>query len=92
MPANAIADLKSTPAPLVIIEEPDDTSESVSDQGDAIRIVMERRKRQRRSKIILGGTPSVAGLSRVEEFIALSDKRVLPIRCHDWCCARQCPF
>ena len=81
--ANAIADLKSTPVPLVIIEEPDDTSESVSDQGDAIRIVMERRKRQRRSKVILGGTPSVAGLSRVEEFIALSDRRVLPIRCHE---------
>lgn len=61
----------------------------MSDQGDAIRIVMERRKRQRRSKVILGGTLSVAGLSRVEEFIALSDKRVLPVRCHDWCCARR---
>nr|VFK22159.1 MAG: hypothetical protein BECKLFY1418C_GA0070996_11117 [Candidatus Kentron sp. LFY] len=31
---------------------------------------------------LYGGTPSVAGLSRVEEFIALSDQGVLPIRCH----------
>jgi len=81
--SNAISDVKSTPSPLVMIEEPDDTSENVKAQGDAIRLVKERLKRQRSGKLILGGTPSVEGISRVEEQIALSTQRVLPITCHE---------
>lgn len=81
--SNSIADVKSTPAALVVIEEPDDTSENVKSQGDAIRLVKERLKRQSRSKLIIGGTPSVEGLSRVEEQTKLGTQRVLPITCHD---------
>lgn len=81
--SNSISNVKSTPAPFVVIEEPDDTAENVRDQGDAIRLVRERLKRQRRGKLVLGGTPSVKGISRVEEHVELSDKRVLPIACHD---------
>lgn len=81
--SNSISNVKSTPAPLVIVEEPDDTSDNIKSQGDAIRLVKERLKRYRNGKLVLGGTPSVKGLSRVEEHIDLSDQRVLPIACHD---------
>lgn len=81
--SNAISDVKSTPSPLVVVEEPDDTNENVKAQGDAIRLVKERLKRQRRGKLILGGTPSVEGLSRVEEQTNLSTQRVLPVTCHE---------
>lgn len=81
--SNSVSNVKSTPAPLVIVEEPDDTSDNVKEQGDAIRLVKERQKRYRNGLLVLGGTPSVKGLSRVEENILLSDQRVLPIACHD---------
>lgn len=36
--SNSISNVKSTPAPLVIVEEPDDTNENIKEQGDAIRL------------------------------------------------------
>lgn len=81
--SNSASNVKSTPAKLVVVEEPDDTNENVKDQGDAIRLVKERQKRYRSGTLILGGTPSVKGLSRVEEQLNLTDQRVLPIACHD---------
>lgn len=80
--SNSISNVKSTPAPLVVVEEPDDTSENIKDQGDAIRLARERLKRFRKGKLVLGGTPSVEGLSRVQEFLELTDQRVLPVECH----------
>jgi len=81
--SNSAGNVKSTPAPLVIVEEPDDTSDNVKDQGDAILLVRERLKRQRHGKLVLGGTPAVKGVSRVEEYVELGTQRMLPIKCHD---------
>lgn len=81
--SNSISNVKSTPAERVVIEEPDDTNENIKEQGDSIRLAKERLKRYRRGQLILGGTPSVKGISRVEEYINLSDQRVLPIACHE---------
>lgn len=81
--SNSISNVKSTPAEKVVVEEPDDTNESIKEQGDAIRLMRERIKRYRHGQLVLGGTPSVAGVSRIEEYIAISDQRVLPVRCHD---------
>lgn len=81
--SNSVSNVKSTPAPLVIVEEPDDTNDSVGDQGDSIRLARERVKRFRKRKFILGGTPSVAGLSKVEHYVSLGSQRVLPVTCHD---------
>jgi phage terminase large subunit GpA-like protein len=81
--SNSISNVKSTPAEKVIVEEPDDTNENIKEQGDTIRLAKERLKRYRNGQMALGGTPSVKGISRVEEHIDLSDQRVLPIRCHD---------
>ncbi len=80
--SHSVSNVKSTPAPIVIVEEPDDTKENVKEQGDSLRLVRERLKRFRAGKMVLGGTPSVAGLSRVEEYMSISTQRVLPIECH----------
>ena len=81
--SNSVSNVKSTTAHFVFVEEPDDANENVGNQGDSIKLLFERTKRVRRPKKVLGGTPSVKGFSRVAEYIELSDKRVLPVRCHD---------
>ena len=81
--SNAIRSVKSTPAKFVFVEEPDDANENVKEQGDSVLLLWERTKRQRNYKRVLGGTPSVKGFSRVEAFLAKSDKRVLPVECHE---------
>ncbi|WP_394201063.1 phage terminase large subunit family protein [Marinagarivorans algicola] len=81
--SNSVSNVKSTPAPVVIVEEPDDTNTSVGDQGSAIALVRERIKRFRRKKIVLGGTPSVKDFSIIESHAKLSTQRVLPITCHE---------
>jgi phage terminase large subunit GpA-like protein len=81
--SNSVSNVKSTPAPIVLVEEPDDTNGNVGDQGDSIRLARERNKRFRKAKFVLGGTPSVDGLSEVQSYIRLGTQRVLPIVCHD---------
>jgi len=68
---------------LGVVEEPDDTSDDVKGQGDSISNLEERLKRYTNSKMIVGGTPAVKGLSKTEHRIEASDARVLPIECHD---------
>lgn len=81
--SNAIGTVKSTPAKFVFVEEPDDANENVKNQGDSVLLLWERTKRQRNAKRILGGTPKIKGFSRVERYTLRSDRRVLPIVCHD---------
>ncbi len=81
--SNAAGNMKMTTADFVFVEEPDDANENVGNQGDSIKLLFERTKRVRRPKRVLGGTPSVKGFSRVAEHIDRSDKRVLPVACHD---------
>ncbi len=81
--SNSVSNVKSTPAQVVIVEEPDDTNANVGDQGDAIRLARERVKRFRNSKFVLGGTPSVEDVSEVQHYTKLGSQRVLPVTCHD---------
>lgn len=81
--SNSVSNVKSTTAHFVFVEEPDDANENVGNQGDSIKLLFERTKRVRRPKKVLGGTPSIKGFSRVAEYIELSDKRVLPVKCHE---------
>ncbi|WP_179957470.1 phage terminase large subunit family protein [Exilibacterium tricleocarpae] len=80
--SNAIRSVKSTPAKVLFVEEPDDSNENVKEQGDSVLLLWERAKRQRKPKKILGGTPALKGFSRVERHILRSDRRVLPVACH----------
>lgn len=81
--SKSISSVKSTPAKLAIVEEPDDTTSNLKEQGNSIALLWERLKRIRNSMRMLGGTPSIEGLSKVEEHILISDQRVLPITCHE---------
>lgn len=80
--AKSISSVKSTPARIVVVEEPDDATDNLKEQGNSIKLLWERTKRQKNAKRVMGGTPSVEGLSKVEDHIRLSDQRVLPIQCH----------
>jgi len=83
--SNSPGNVKSTSSVgLALIEEPDDTSDNVAEQGDAIGLTEERLKRYTGNKLlIVGGTPAVKGVSKTEARLAQSDKRVLPIACHE---------
>ena len=82
--SNSPGNVKSTSKVGVgIVEEPDDTQDNVAGQGDAIGLLEERLKRYIGSKLIMGGTPAVKGLSKTEARLKQSDNRVLPITCHE---------
>ncbi|MFT0212843.1 terminase gpA endonuclease subunit [Pseudomonas sp. F1_0610] len=81
--SNSPASVKSTPVPRVIVEEPDDCNLNLRGQGDSIKLAKERLKTFRRPKVIIGGTPTLKGLSAIDAEMELSDKRVGLVPCHD---------
>lgn len=81
--SNSPSNVKSTPAPRVFVEEPDDASINVGKQGDSIKLLEERTKTYARRKVVYGGTPSVKGLSTIEESYELGDRRQFLVPCHD---------
>ena len=81
--SNSPTNVKSTPAPRVFVEEPDDASENVGKQGDSIKLLEERTKTYDDRKVVFGGTPSVKGLSTIEAAYLVSDQRVFEVPCHD---------
>jgi len=81
--SNSASSVKSTPAPVVIIEEPDDTNADVKGQGNTIKLLMERTKSFYRRKILYGGTPTIKGVSEVEAAYNRSDQRKLFVPCHE---------
>jgi len=81
--SNSISNVKSTPAPRVFVEEPDDAADNVGKQGDAIKLLEERTKTYHRRKVVFGGTPSVKSLSTIEDAFLGSDQRKFFIPCHE---------
>lgn len=81
--SNSPSNVKSTPAPNVFVEEPDDAAINVGKQGDAIKLLEERTKTYQRRKIVFGGTPSLKGLSTIEDAYKNSDQRKFYVPCHD---------
>jgi len=76
--------VKSTPAPILCVEEPDDAERDLRGQGDSIYLLRERAKTfGKRSKLLIGGTPSVAGLSTIDHEYHTSDQRLFMVPCHD---------
>lgn len=80
--SNSPSSVKSTPAPVVCVEEPDDCNENVRDQGDTITLLEERTKTYTRRKVVFGGTPTIEGISRIEAAYKLSDQRKFFVPCH----------
>tara|TARA_B100001105_G_scaffold220389_2_gene187719 strand:- start:5750 stop:7786 length:2037 start_codon:yes stop_codon:yes gene_type:complete len=79
--SNSPGSVKSTPAPFVAVEEPDDSNANVKGQGDTIALVRERTKTFARRKLVFGGTPTVEGVSKIEEAYKGSDKRQFWVPC-----------
>ncbi len=79
--SNSPSSVKTTPAPVVCVEEPDDANENVKDQGDTITILRERTKSYARRKMIFGGTPTVEGISRIAAAYDASDRRKFYVAC-----------
>lgn len=79
--SNSPSSVKSTPAPVVAVEEPDDCNTNVKDQGDTITLLEERTKSYTRRKVIFGGTPTVEGFSRIDAAYKSSDQRQFWVPC-----------
>lgn len=79
--SNAAVNVKSDPAPVVCVEEPDDCNANIAGQGDSITLLEERTKTFMNRKVILGGTPTIDGISRVQAEFALSDQRKFWVPC-----------
>lgn len=73
--------VKSTSAPVVAVEEPDDCNANIKGQGDTIKLLEERTKTFPVRKVIFGGTPTIEGLSRVDAAYRASDKRQFFVPC-----------
>lgn len=81
--SNSIADVKSTSARDLIVEEPDDCNLNLRGQGDAIKLLSERGKSYRDVKELIGGTPSIEGVSSIAAEMELSDKCYWEVPCPD---------
>lgn len=79
--SNSPADVKSTSARVVIVEEPDDASTNVRGQGDAIKLAEERAKAYPDHLILIGGTPTAKNASSIEAEILASDQRRYHVPC-----------
>lgn len=81
--SNSPADVKSTSAKVIYVEEPDDTNDDVKGQGDSITLLRERAKSIRETLEIIGGTPTAKGASKVEKEIRTTDRARFFVACHE---------
>ena len=83
--SNSPSSVKSLPVPVIFVEEPDDCNLNLNSQGDSITLAKERAKSFpiNQVKYIIGGTPTVAGISTVVREMKLSDKRFGMVPCHE---------
>lgn len=81
--ANSPSNIKSDTVKIGCVEEPDDCTSNVRGQGDSVYMLEERLKTIPGSKLILGGTPTIKGLSRVENSYRATDRRVFHVPCHE---------
>lgn len=79
--SNSPRSVKSSSAPVLIVEEPDDASRDLKGQGDSIRLLEDRAKTHPGAKVIFGGTPTLKGLSTIEWSYLNSDQRKLFVPC-----------
>lgn len=75
--------LKSTSAPILIVEEPDDLKEDLKGQGDALAIFQQRQKTFVERKLIYAGTPSEEGFSKVDVAYKQSNQMIFMVPCHE---------
>jgi phage terminase large subunit GpA-like protein len=74
--------VKSSSARYVMVEEPDDCETDVKGQGRTVKLIRERLKTYFDTFSVMGGTPTLKGLSAIEDEMDLTDKRRLYVPCH----------
>ncbi len=79
--SNSPVNLSSSPIRVVIIEEPDRCAANSGGEGNSIKLTIERSKSFHNRKIILGGSPTIKGMSEIEREMNMSDKRYYYVPC-----------
>lgn len=79
--ANSAAGLASRPIRLVLFDEVDRYPASAGSEGDPITLGRKRTATFWNRKILMGSTPTVAGVSRIETAFEASDKRRFHVPC-----------
>jgi phage terminase large subunit GpA-like protein len=80
--ANAPADLRSTAARYLVLDEVDAYPTDVGEEGDPITLAIQRSATfAGRRKILMVSTPTIAGVSRIEKAFAESDQRRFHVPC-----------
>jgi len=81
--SNSPTNMASSPIRIILVEEPDRCASNSGGEGSALKLVYERGKTFSRRKILVGGSPTIAGASEIEREMSLSDKRRFMIFCPD---------
>lgn len=74
--------VKSSSARYVFVEEPDDCETDVKGQGRTVKLIRERLKTFFDTFSVMGGTPTLEGLSAIVDEMMLTDQRKFHVRCH----------
>ena len=81
--ANSPAGLASRPIRIVLCDEVDRFPPSAGAEGDPVNLAIKRSATFQNRKIILGSTPTIKGLSRIESAYEHSDRRRYHVPCPD---------
>lgn len=81
--AASSSQLKSSSAPILLVEEPDEAKQDLKGQGNSIDIFLQRSKTFPNSLLIYAGTPIEKGFSNVDEAYDKSCQFVFMVRCHE---------
>ncbi len=79
--ANAPAGLRSSSIRVLLFDEVDAYPSSAGTEGDPIGLAMNRTKTFRNRKILMGSTPTIKGVSRIEKSFLESDQRYYFVPC-----------
>ena len=79
--ANSPASLASRPVRVVFADEVDRYPPSAGTEGDPITLVRARQKTFHNRTLVLTSTPTIKGVSRIEQAYAESDQRVYRVPC-----------
>jgi phage terminase large subunit GpA-like protein len=79
--ANSAVGLRSMPVRYLFLDEIDAYPGDVDGEGDPVSLAIQRTSTFARRKILLVSTPTIQGLSRIEQEFEASDKRYFHVPC-----------
>lgn len=79
--ANSPTSLRMRSVKIVWADEVDAYPPSAGDEGDPLKLAVKRSQTFWDSKLVCASTPTLAGLSRIDELFEKSDKRYFFVRC-----------